>query len=188
MSQKEKKIIYFLGPSNSGKTTTIEKVIQELKNQQISCATIKFVHHPFLTLDKRGKDSSRHREAGALYTLNFAPKETAIIIGKNERQKIEDVQSLISSTDGVLPEVDVLLCESLNHPPANSYAFVSAKSIQDVDKYSNELDDCNILGIIGIITNNRELNDSYNGIPYFSALNESELFQIIKKIKHLIQK
>ena len=80
MSHSDITIIYFVGPSNSGKTTTIEKIIQSLQDEGIKCGTIKFIHHPTLTLDPAGKDSSRHRSAGALFTLNFAPKETAVII------------------------------------------------------------------------------------------------------------
>ena len=188
MANQEKKIIYFLGPSKSGKTTSIEKVIGALIKSNIKCGTIKFIHHPTLTLDPAGKDSSRHRNAGALFTLNFAPKETAIIIGKDNRSTISDVPKITSIDKSILPHVDILLCESLNHPPSGSYVFISANSLEEVVKYFKELDKSTVLGIIGNITNNKENISEYNNIPLLSALNASDLSQIVHLCKKIINK
>ena len=58
------KIIGFAGFSGSGKTTLLEKVIPLLKKHGLRIAVIKHAHHKF-DIDKPGKDSFRHREAGA---------------------------------------------------------------------------------------------------------------------------
>lgn len=60
----EKKIIGFAGFSGSGKTTLLEKVIPLLKAHGLRVSVIKHAHHKF-DIDKPGKDSFRHREAGA---------------------------------------------------------------------------------------------------------------------------
>ena len=57
-------ILCFVGRSNSGKTTLIERVIPELVKEGYRLATIKHAGHGF-NLDTEGKDSWRHKRAGA---------------------------------------------------------------------------------------------------------------------------
>lgn len=58
------KVIGFAGFSGSGKTTLLEKVIPLLTARGFRVSVIKHAHHKF-DIDKPGKDSFRHREAGA---------------------------------------------------------------------------------------------------------------------------
>ena len=57
-------ILSFVGRSNSGKTTLIERVIPELVRAGYKVATVKHAGHGF-DLDTEGKDSWRHKQAGA---------------------------------------------------------------------------------------------------------------------------
>lgn len=75
-------ILSFVGESNSGKTTIIQKIISELKNRGYRIASFKHTHHNF-SLDKEGKDSFLHRQAGA---------EATLLIGKNEYVLQADLQ------------------------------------------------------------------------------------------------
>ncbi|MBM3486372.1 MAG: molybdopterin-guanine dinucleotide biosynthesis protein B [Alphaproteobacteria bacterium] len=56
------------GWSGSGKTTLITKLIPELVGRGMRVSTIKHAHHLF-DVDKPGKDSHVHREAGATEVL-----------------------------------------------------------------------------------------------------------------------
>jgi molybdopterin-guanine dinucleotide biosynthesis protein B len=56
------------GWSGSGKTTLIEKLIPQFTARGVKVAVIKHAHHGF-DLDRPGKDSFRHREAGATEVL-----------------------------------------------------------------------------------------------------------------------
>jgi len=58
------KPIHVIGQPGSGKTTLIVDIIQELKKQNIKVGTMKHSAH-IHELDKPGKDSFRHRKAGA---------------------------------------------------------------------------------------------------------------------------
>ncbi|MCK6376357.1 MAG: molybdopterin-guanine dinucleotide biosynthesis protein B [Zoogloea sp.] len=58
------KVFGFAGWSGSGKTTLIEQVIPEITRRGLTVSVIKHAHHGF-DIDKPGKDSWRHREAGA---------------------------------------------------------------------------------------------------------------------------
>ncbi len=65
-------IISFVGLSGSGKTTLLERLIRELKWRGLRIGTIKHSSHPH-PMDMPGKDSWRHKEAGAERTLFVGP-------------------------------------------------------------------------------------------------------------------
>ena len=62
------KVIGIAGYSGSGKTTLIEKVIPVLVREGLRVSLIKHAHHEF-DVDQPGKDSYRHRHAGASEVL-----------------------------------------------------------------------------------------------------------------------
>lgn len=58
------KVFGFAGYSGAGKTTLIEQLIPRFVMEGLRVSLIKHAHHGF-DLDRPGKDSYRHREAGA---------------------------------------------------------------------------------------------------------------------------
>jgi molybdopterin-guanine dinucleotide biosynthesis protein B len=62
------KIFGFAGWSGSGKTTLIEKLIPRFVQRGLRVSLIKHAHHTF-DVDQPGKDSWRHRHAGAAEVL-----------------------------------------------------------------------------------------------------------------------
>lgn len=62
------KVIGLAGWSGAGKTTLIEQVIPVLNQRGLTVSTLKHAHHRF-DMDEKGKDSWRHREAGAQEVL-----------------------------------------------------------------------------------------------------------------------
>jgi molybdopterin-guanine dinucleotide biosynthesis protein B len=73
-----KKVFGFAGWSGSGKTTLIERVIMQLAGDGVRVALIKHAHHAF-DVDQPGKDSYRHREAGASEVLISSGKRWALM-------------------------------------------------------------------------------------------------------------
>ena len=57
-------VIGVAGFKNSGKTTLVEKLVRHLTAQGYKVSTIKHAHHSF-DIDHEGRDSFRHRKAGA---------------------------------------------------------------------------------------------------------------------------
>ena len=53
-----------IGWKNSGKTSLMERLVADITGRGISVSTIKHVHHD-VDLDQPGKDTFRHRVAGA---------------------------------------------------------------------------------------------------------------------------
>src|SRR5436853_4544290 len=68
------RIIGLAGWSGSGKTTLLIKAIPRLIARGLSVSTLKHAHHDF-DIDQPGKDSHRHRNAGA----------TEVLIGSDAR-------------------------------------------------------------------------------------------------------
>ncbi len=63
-----RRVFGFAGYSGSGKTTLIEQLIPRFVAAGLKVSLVKHAHHAF-DIDKPGKDSYRHREAGASEVL-----------------------------------------------------------------------------------------------------------------------
>jgi molybdopterin-guanine dinucleotide biosynthesis protein B len=66
------------GWSGSGKTTLLIKLLPELAARGLRVSTVKHAHHAF-DVDKPGKDSWRHREAGAVEVMVASANRWALM-------------------------------------------------------------------------------------------------------------
>ncbi len=71
-------ILGFIGHSNSGKTTLLTKIIQQLTASGLDIGAIKH-HHRTFSIDHEGKDSQRFTAAGAKKTIITGPQQTALV-------------------------------------------------------------------------------------------------------------
>src|SRR5512140_216629 len=72
------KVVGFAGFSGSGKTTLVERLIPVLKLRGLRVSVVKHAHHQF-DIDHPGKDSWRHRQAGAFETVIASSRRLALI-------------------------------------------------------------------------------------------------------------
>jgi molybdopterin-guanine dinucleotide biosynthesis protein B len=72
------RIFGLAGWSGSGKTTLMTALIPELVGRGVTVSTIKHAHHDF-DIDRPGKDSWRHREAGAREVMISSSRRWALI-------------------------------------------------------------------------------------------------------------
>ena len=72
------KIFGVVGWKNSGKTGLVERLVSEITARGFSVATLKHAHHSF-DVDHQGKDSYRHREAGAGEVLLASKQRWALM-------------------------------------------------------------------------------------------------------------
>ena len=94
--------IKVVGRSNSGKTTLIEKIIPEIKKRGYRVGSVKHSHHGF-DIDRKGKDSYRHRMAGADTVVVASPHEFAVV-KKTETDTLDNLEEFFSGMDLVLVE------------------------------------------------------------------------------------
>lgn len=88
--QKQTPILSIVGKSNSGKTTLIESLIIILKAKGYKIATIKHDAHSF-EVDYPGKDSWRHREAGANAVVISSSSKLFLTQNLDEELSIHDI-------------------------------------------------------------------------------------------------
>ncbi len=94
----------FIGRKNSGKTTLLEKVISELTARGLKIATVKHHGHPDFDIDIPGRDSYRHRMAGAQSTTIFSDVRFAQVTELHNPLSCEDVLAHLSNYDIALVE------------------------------------------------------------------------------------
>jgi molybdopterin-guanine dinucleotide biosynthesis protein B len=83
-------VIAFIGKPDSGKTTLLEKLIPELNRRGYRIGTIKHHVHTF-EMDKPGKDTWRHKQAGARTVALSSPTGLGIIRDVSEDLTIEEL-------------------------------------------------------------------------------------------------
>lgn len=96
-------VVAFVGKSDSGKTTFVEKVIAELTARGYRVATVKHHVHDF-DIDVPGKDSYRHAAAGSVVTMVSSPDKFAVI------RKVERERTLEEMAEEA-GDVDILVAE-----------------------------------------------------------------------------
>lgn len=72
------KVVGFAGFSGSGKTTLVERLIPALKLRGLRVSVVKHAHHKF-DIDHPGKDTFRHREAGAFEVVVASDRRLALM-------------------------------------------------------------------------------------------------------------
>ena len=72
------KVVGFAGFSGSGKTTLVEQLIPELRLRGLRVSVVKHAHHSF-DMDHPGKDTWRHREAGAFEVIAASDKRLMLV-------------------------------------------------------------------------------------------------------------
>jgi molybdopterin-guanine dinucleotide biosynthesis protein B len=103
-------VVSVVGKSDAGKTTLLEKIIPELKRRGYRVATVKHDAHSF-EIDQPGKDTWRHRQAGADVVVISARDKMAII------RRLDEEMSLPQITD-MITGVDIILTEGFKRGPA----------------------------------------------------------------------
>jgi len=97
-------IVSIVGKSNSGKTTLLEKLIADLIGRGYRVATIKHNKHGF-NIDHEGKDSYRHKKAGAHTTVVSSPHQLALVQDVDHDHSFEEIR------EKFIRDVDIILTE-----------------------------------------------------------------------------
>jgi len=95
-------VISVIGKSKSGKTTLIEKLIPELKRRGYRIGIIKHAFHEF-EIDKKGKDSWKHKQAGAETVMVSAPR-TLTMVKDYKGENLDALQKYFEDMDIIITE------------------------------------------------------------------------------------
>jgi molybdopterin-guanine dinucleotide biosynthesis protein B len=140
-----------VGNSGSGKTTFLEKLIPELIGRGLKVGTIKHDVHGF-EMDKPGKDSWRHKHAGASATIISSPYQIGMVMDVLHDHKPDELLSLFNGMDIILtegykrgdhPKIEIFRTQIISEPLCKNDKYLIAlitdsKVNLDVPTFSSE--------------------------------------------------
>jgi molybdopterin-guanine dinucleotide biosynthesis protein B len=94
------KVVGFAGFSGSGKTQLVERLIPALKLMGLRVSVAKHAHHDF-DIDREGKDSWRHRQAGAFEVIIASDRRLALMREFEQTARLSVHHLLAELYDGV---------------------------------------------------------------------------------------
>lgn len=99
------KIFGVTGWKNAGKTGLMERLVSEITSRGLRVSTLKHAHHSF-DVDHPGRDSYRHREAGASQVLLVSEHRWALMSEQrgSPEPALEELLQKLSPVDLVLIE------------------------------------------------------------------------------------
>jgi molybdopterin-guanine dinucleotide biosynthesis protein B len=172
-------VIAAVGTSGSGKTTTLEYLIQHLSAEGYKIGSIKHIHHKDFTIDKEGTDTWRHAKAGSKVTIAISPEEIAMITKTNAA--LNDLDKVIGLLEG--KRLDIIFIEGFHR-------LIAKRT--DVPKVITAEDEANlkrtlkgnaepIIAVTGVISKNKPAIRGLK-IPIIDLETEGEqLLQLVKK-------
>jgi molybdopterin-guanine dinucleotide biosynthesis protein MobB len=120
------RIYGIVGWKNSGKTTLMSQVIAEITARGISVSAIKHTHHA-VDLDRPGKDTFRHREAGASQVALASSARWAVMTELREAP-----EPTLDELAAKLEPVDLVLVEGFKkhgHPKVEAHRDATGKAL-----------------------------------------------------------
>jgi molybdopterin-guanine dinucleotide biosynthesis protein B len=127
-------IVGIVGRSGTGKTTLIEKLIPELKRRGYRVGTVKHHAHPGFDIDRPGKDTWRHAQAGSDHVVIAAPDKVASIRRVDRDLAIGEVAATMTDVDVILtdgyrrsniPKIEVLRAARSREPLCSAHELLA---------------------------------------------------------------
>jgi len=156
-------IISIVGRSNTGKTTLIEKLLPELCRRGYRVATIKHAAGGF-ELDREGKDSWRHKKAGAYKTILVSPTELALMEVFEHEYSVEELVDLY------IKDADIVLLEGHKNNPYPRIEMLR----KDVDPLPRDGKEHLWIAVVGDKRSNA-------GVPYFQMEEIQRLVDLLEE-------
>lgn len=136
MEQRKIPMVSIVGRAKTGKTTLVVRLISLLKERGIRTAVIK--HHPHdFDIDKEGKDTYRHKKAGALLTIIASPRKIAMV------RDVEEEMTVWEIADRYVDSVDLIITEGYKRENLPKIEVYSAR-----EEPPATLDDPNLLAVM----------------------------------------
>ncbi len=148
------KLYGVIGWKNAGKTGLMERLVAEITGRGVTVSTIKHAHHSF-DMDRPGKDSFRHRAAGAREVLLASRNRWALMheIHDEEEPSLAEQLARLSPVDLVLvegykrdahPKIEAFRAETRNRliaPTDPTIRAVASDTPLDLDRPVFDLND-----------------------------------------------
>ncbi|MEO1091578.1 MAG: molybdopterin-guanine dinucleotide biosynthesis protein B [Pseudomonadota bacterium] len=104
-------VLAIVGWTNSGKTTLLERLVAHFTAAGLTVSTIKHAHHD-LDVDQPGRDTWRHRQAGAREVI-LATSARTVVFHEHRNEPPPTLDGLLAR----LEPCDLVLVEGFKHAP-----------------------------------------------------------------------
>lgn len=131
-------IVSLAGYSGSGKTTFMVKLIAALVERGVKVATIKHDVHGF-EMDKPGKDSWRHKKAGAVASIISSSTKVGLVMDADHDHTPDELARLF-------PKVDIVLAEGYKRGAYPKLEIFRPEATENKKPFCQ--DDPTLIGII----------------------------------------
>ncbi|HSH35467.1 molybdopterin-guanine dinucleotide biosynthesis protein B [Schnuerera sp.] len=149
------KVFSVVGITESGKTTTIENIIKELRRRRYSVGSVKEIHFEQFAIDTEGSNTYRHKEAGSQLVTARGYYETDILF--QEKLSIDNILKFYDH--------DFVVLEGVTD--ANVPKIITAHNEKEV---LERLDDM-VFAISGKLSNTLE---EFEDLPVINTINNVE--------------
>ncbi len=156
------RILSVYGSTKTGKTTTVEAIIKELRKRRYSVGSIKEIHYEHFQIDQPGTNTSRHRQAGSQLVTARGLHETDILY--SEKLSLADILKHYSH--------DFVICEGVED--ANIAKILTGASNHDLDERWGPC----VIAVSGVVS--AQL-DSYRDVQAINAL--TDIDQLVSLIE-----
>lgn len=144
-------VFIFVGHSNAGKTTFVERLVAVLSARGLNVATIKHAHHK-VELDTEGKDSWRYKKAGARMSMLVTTTALQLVADAIDRREPTELAARF------MGEVDMVLAEG--------FSFAKGPKIEVLRRENNAVPRCAIEDeLVALVTDCEEV---FPSLPHFS--------------------
>lgn len=116
LARRAPRMVGVAGWKNSGKTTLVVKLVQELARRGFRVSTVKRSHHE-IDAEAHGTDSARHREAGANEVALVTPSRWTLLRGGEAIVWHDERDASLDDVVVALQPVDVVIVEGLKSAP-----------------------------------------------------------------------
>lgn len=147
------KVFSVIGISKSGKTSTIEAVVNELRRRSYSVGSVKDIHFAGFAMDQPGTNTYRHKMAGAQLVTARGLSETDIMFQK--RLSLTEILRFYEHDFVVLEGAYDFLGPGL----------IAAIETEEIDARIRET----VFAVVGQISNRLT---EYRGLPVINAMTE----------------
>lgn len=149
------KVFSINGYTKSGKTTTVENVIKELKVRGFSVGSVKEIHYEEFEIDVEGTNTSRHRSAGSELVTARGMYETDILF--QEKISMEKLLSFYKH--------DYVVLEGVND--INAPKIITGHNTKEID----EKIDYRTMAVSGVIA---EQISEYKGFQVINCIKDTK--------------
>lgn len=172
-------VIAAVGTSGSGKTTTLEYLIQNLSTEGYKIGSIKHIHREGFTIDREGTNTWRYAKAGSKVIVAISPEEIAVI--KKTDVTPNDLDQVIRLLEQ--EQLDIVFIEGFHNLIAKRTdipKIITAKDEANL-KMTLEATVEPIIAVSGVISQNKATVTNLK-IPIINIATEGEqLIQLVKK-------